>query len=79
VVALLGGGLFALENHLGAGRELLRLTITLSDRPVHADDDPAQLVERGFEPPRGAAPGRAYFTLASGRHFEAKVQILASP
>jgi hypothetical protein len=77
VVALLGGGLFALQSGTGAGRELLRITITLSDTPVHDDDDPAQLVERGFEPPRNGAPGRAYFTLASGRHFEAKVQVLA--
>jgi hypothetical protein len=79
VVALLGGGLFALQNNVGAGRELFRVTVTLSDREVHTDDDPAQLVERGFEPPRGASPGRAYFTLASGRHFEAKVQVLARP
>jgi hypothetical protein len=79
VVALLGGGLFALQSSVGAGRQLLRITITLSDRAVHEDDDPAQLVERGFEPPRGAAPGRAYFTLASGRHFEAKVQVLTRP
>jgi hypothetical protein len=79
VVALLGGGLFALQSNVGAGRLLLRITIALSDRAVHEDDDPAQLVERGFEPPRGAAPGRAYFTLASGRHFEAKVEVLAHP
>ena len=79
VVALLGGGLFALQSNVGAGRLLLRITITLSDRAVHEDDDPAQLVERGFEPPRAAVPGRAYFTLASGRHFEAKVQVLAQP
>ena len=46
---------------------------------VHEGDDPAQLVERGFDPPRGATPGRAYFTLASGRHFEANVQVLARP
>ncbi|HEY4160304.1 MAG TPA: hypothetical protein VGM29_19465 [Polyangiaceae bacterium] len=79
VVALLGGGLFALQNNVGAGRVAFRIRVTLSDTPVHDEDDPAQLVERGFEPPRGAAAGRAYFTLASGRHFEAKVQVLATP
>jgi hypothetical protein len=79
VVALLGGGLFALQNNVAAGRVAFRIQITLSDTPVHDEDDPAQLVERGFEPPRGAAAGRAYFTLASGRHFEAKVQVLAQP
>jgi hypothetical protein len=79
VVALLGGGLFALQNNVGAGRVAFRIRITLSDTPVHDEDDPAQLVERGFEPPRGTAAGRAYFTLASGRHFEAKVQVLTQP
>ncbi|HTA92347.1 MAG TPA: hypothetical protein VK745_22370 [Polyangiaceae bacterium] len=79
VVALLGGGSFALQSNVGAGRVLFRITITLSDHAVHDEDDPAQLVERGFEPPHGATDGRAYFTLASGRHFEAKVQVLARP
>jgi hypothetical protein len=76
VLALLGGGLFALQNQLGAGYGVFRITITLSDRAVKNEDDPAELVERGFDPPRGAQPGRAYFTLASGRHFEARVDVL---
>jgi len=79
VIALLGGGLFALQNNGSAGRDLFRITITLSDRAVKDESEPAQLVERGFDPPRGNAPGRAYFTLASGRHFEAKVEVLGSP
>lgn len=79
VIALLGGGLFALQNNGAAGRDLFRITITLSDRAVKEDSGPAELVERGFEPPRGSAPGRAYFTLASGRHFEAKVEVLGAP
>jgi hypothetical protein len=79
VIALLGGGLFALQSNGNAGRDLFRITITLSDRAVMEDSEPAQLVERGFEPPRGSTPGRAYFTLASGRHFEAKVEVLGSP
>jgi len=79
VIALLGGGLFALQNNGSAGRDLFRITITLSDRAVKDDSEPAELVERGFEPPRGNAPGRAYFTLASGRHFEAKVEVMGAP
>ena len=79
VIALLGGGLFALQNNGTAGRDLFRITITLSDRAVKEESGPAELVERGFEPPRGNSPGRAYFTLASGRHFEAKVEVLGSP
>jgi len=79
VIALLGGGLFALQNNGAAGRDLFRITITLSDRAVKEESEPAELVERGFDPPRGNAPGRAYFTLASGRHFEAKVEVLGAP
>jgi hypothetical protein len=79
VIALLGGGLFALQNNSVAGTDLFRITITLSDRAVREESEPAELVERGFEPPRGRAPGRAYFTLASGRHFEAKIEVLGVP
>ena len=79
VIALLGGGLFALQNNGAGGRDLFRITITLSDRAVKEESEPAELVERGFEPPRGITPGRAYFTLASGRHFEARVEVLGSP
>jgi hypothetical protein len=79
VIALLGAGQFALQSEVGAGRALFRITITLSDRPTHDEDEQGVLVERGFDPPRGASPGRAYFTLASGRHFEATVQVLTHP
>jgi hypothetical protein len=78
VVALLGAGLFALQNDVSAGSELFRITITLSDRAVKEESEPAELVERGFDPPRGAQAGRAYFTLASGRHFEARVEVLSA-
>ena len=77
VVALLGGGLFALQNDVGAGQARFRITLTISNKAIPDDADPAQLVERGFDPPRGGV-GRAYFTLASGRHVEAKVEVLAS-
>lgn len=76
VVALLGAGLFALGDHVAPGSGVFRITITLSDRPVDTEGEPAQLVERGFDPPRGSQAGRAYFTLASGRHFVAKVEVL---
>ena len=77
VVALLGGGLFALKNNSMAGTDLMRITITLSDLEV--PEDPATLVVRGSDLPRGNVPGRAYFTLVSGRHFEAKVEVLGQP
>jgi hypothetical protein len=76
VVALLGAGLFALQNNVSAGYGVFRITITLSDRAVKAEGEPAELVERGFDPPSATQAGRAYFTLASGRHFEARVELL---
>ena len=79
VIALLGAGSFALQNNSQTGRELFRISITLSQRTVPDDGAPAELVERGFEPPRAGQAGRAYFTLPSGRHFEAKVEVLSSP
>jgi len=79
VIALLGGGLFALKNGSAAGTELFRITITLSDRAVKEESGTAEMVERGFDPPNGRSPGRAYFTLASGRHFEARVEVLGQP
>jgi hypothetical protein len=79
VIALLGGGLFALKNGSAAGTDLFRITITLSDRAVKEERDSAEMVERGFDPPSGKSPGRAYFTLASGRHFEARVEVLGQP
>ena len=78
VVALLGAGLFALQNDVAAGSGVFRITITLSDRAIKEEAEPAELVERGFVPPHASEPGRAYFTLASGRHFEAKVEIQRS-
>ncbi len=79
VLALLGNGLFALQSTLNAGYGVFRITITLSDHALRTEGAPAELVDRGFDPPRGALPGRAYFTLASGRHFEAKVEVLNVP
>ncbi|MEO8905438.1 MAG: hypothetical protein ABI488_23235 [Polyangiaceae bacterium] len=76
VVAMLGAGLFAMQDHVASGYGVFRITITLSDRAVDNEGEPAQLVERGFDPPRGAQAGRAYFTLASGRHFVAKVEVM---
>jgi hypothetical protein len=77
VIALLGAGQFALQNEVAGGHAVFRLTITLSDESV-SEDELAQLPKKGFEPPSESRPGRAYFTLVSGRHFEAKVQVLAA-
>jgi hypothetical protein len=79
VTALLGGGLFALKNGSSSGTDLFRITITLSDRAVQQESASGELLERGFDPPIGKTPGRAYFTLASGRHFEARVEVIGQP
>jgi hypothetical protein len=55
VIALLGGGLFALQNNSVAGTDLFRITITLSDRAVREESEPAELVERLFHARLGAA------------------------
>jgi len=81
-VALLRAGRFALTGVRGAGREFLRVEVTLSDRPasdpaVSTDAERRQL-QLGFEAPSVDRPGRGWFTLASGRHFEAAVTVVSS-
>jgi hypothetical protein len=65
----LRGGRFALTGG-GAGTEILRLDVTLSERAKN--DGPLAL---GFEAPTPGNPGRAYFQLAAGRFVEARVVI----
>jgi hypothetical protein len=77
VRVLLGGGQFALSGGAGPGRDVLRVEVTLSDRAADSDGDPQHVIDLGFEAPLGARPGRAYFTLGSGRHFDAKVTLEA--
>jgi hypothetical protein len=80
-IALLQAGRFALTSAPGlAGRERLRIEVTLSQRePLdHPGDDPHHALNLGHDPPTASEPGKAYFTLASGRHFEARVTIVSS-
>lgn len=74
-VLLLRGGLFALSLEGGAGAQTLRISVTLSQGTPSDDLDvnPSDTTSLGFEPPRPGHPGRGYFTLASGRHVEARV------
>ncbi len=74
-VMLLRGGLFALSSSGGAGSETLRISVTISAGTPSDDIDanPADTVALGFDPPRPGKPGRGWFTLASGRHVEARV------
>ncbi|MEB2310409.1 MAG: hypothetical protein OZ921_01250 [Sorangiineae bacterium] len=74
-VLLLRGGLFALSLEGGAGSQTLRISVTLSQGTPsdELDVNPSDTTSLGFEPPRPGRPGRGYFTLASGRHVEARV------
>jgi hypothetical protein len=76
VIALLGGGQFALKTTPGAGTQTFAIDVTLSDRTPNEDVDPRRAYNIGFDPPSAGRAGRAYFTLGSGRHFEAKVRLV---
>jgi hypothetical protein len=76
VVALLGGGQFALSTGSGAGSERLHISINLADAAPSEQDNPEDVLELGFDPPRSGNVGRAHFRLGSGRHFEATVVVM---
>jgi outer membrane biosynthesis protein TonB len=78
-MVLLRAGRFALAGVDGAGRQKLEIDVVLSHRNLAVDPDDQRLVlELGHEPPTDSAPGRAYFTLRSGRHVEARIRIAAT-
>jgi hypothetical protein len=78
---LLRSGRFALDRGNGAGTEVLELEATISERPVTSDDfkSPLDPLELGFVPPSATKAGRAYFTLASGRHVEISIKLVPPP
>jgi hypothetical protein len=75
-VMLLGGGAFALSAQTGAGSEKLAIEVELSQRAPSDDAEPGHMMSQGYRAPTLATPGHAYFTLGSGRHFEARVTIV---
>jgi hypothetical protein len=79
-VALLGAGTFAIKAEPGAGMEVLRISVSISNTDTAPPDDrsTAGAYGLGFEPPAGAAPGKAHFTLRSGRHIEITVRVVSS-
>lgn len=73
---MLKSGRFALPQGQGAGVVQIELEIVLSDGAATEDaDDPTATVTMGFTPPTHTKAGRAYFSLASGRRFEATVRL----
>lgn len=77
IVGLLGGGQFALPHRPGdALVQTLHITVHLEERPPRPEAQPTETVQLGFEPPSAGRAGKAFFTLGSGRHFEALVRIV---
>jgi hypothetical protein len=79
-VAMLGAGTFAIKAEPGAGVQVLRISAsvsTLDSAPVE-DRSAAGAYGLGFEPPWNGKPGKAHFTLRSGRHIEITVRVLRS-
>jgi hypothetical protein len=79
-VALLGAGIFAIKAEPGAGVEVLRISINISNSDAAPPDDrsTAGAYGLGFEPPFDGKPGRAHFTLRSGRHIEITVRVVSA-
>ncbi|MEZ4444811.1 MAG: hypothetical protein R3B72_37395 [Polyangiaceae bacterium] len=80
VSAVLHAGRFAVAEQPGhAGRETYRITIRLTEgKPIEQDNaEPHHALEFGYDPPIPGTPGRAYFTYASGKHFEAAVTLVS--
>lgn len=79
-ILVMRSGTFALVDARGPGFETLGIEVTLSQRaPIEtANASPNDALRLGHDPPARDMPGRAYFTLASGRHFEARIVIIDS-
>ncbi len=77
----LRAGRFALSHaNVEAGVQTLEVSVSLSEVAggVPDDESSAGPYALGFEPPSGGRPGRAYFTLRSGRHVEVLVKVVDS-
>jgi hypothetical protein len=78
-VKLIERGRFALAlSDLDSGREVLLITAQITARAARDNDlaDSDAVMELGSEGPTRERPGRAFFTLASGRHVEVTVRVL---
>lgn len=80
-IALLGAGTFAIQAEPGAGAQVLRISATVSMVDGSAPDDASRAgaYGLGFEPPARDRPGKAWFTLRSGKHVEITVRVMAAP
>lgn len=79
-VALIERGRFAIHmSDLDSGREVLAISAVITARATRDDElsDSDAVMELGSEGPTRERPGRAFFTLASGRHVEVTVRVLS--
>ena len=79
-ILVMRSGTFALVDARGPGFETLGIEVTLSQRaPIKTENaSPHHALRFGHDPPTRDLPGRAFFTLASGRHFEARIVVIDS-
>lgn len=75
VVGLLRGGQFRLPEKKRCTQQELEIEIRLEQREATAEEEGHLVAQLGFEPPQAQQAGKAYFTLRSGRYFEARVQV----
>jgi hypothetical protein len=78
-IAMLGSGRFALAaGSTSAGREILQVSVEISQgsAPAAGEAESGGAFGLGFEAPTPTRPGKAFFTLASGRHVAAKVKLV---
>jgi hypothetical protein len=78
-VALIERGRFAIHmSDLDSGREVLSISAVVTTRAHDSElSDSDAVMELGSEGPTRERPGRAFFTLASGRHVELTVRVLS--
>jgi hypothetical protein len=73
---LLARGRFALSRQATSARtEFLGVEVRVSMLEPTEGFEPTHPVRLGFDPPSAARRGRAYFTLASGRHVETWISV----
>ncbi len=81
-LTFLRAGRFSLSQAgVSAGIQTLRISALVSDVAGGVDpgESSAGPFALGFEPPSDGRPGKAYFTLRSGRHVEVLVTVLPPP
>jgi hypothetical protein len=75
-VILLKSGRFALSRaDPGSKTEVLRIEVSISMKEPSEGFEASHAVRLGFEPPNAGRRGKAFFTLASGRHVEAWISV----